>query len=154
MRANAANSCGKTTAIKQNIHVSNGFNHSVSITNRVQRSAQVKLEPHSGTFFPVIPEESKLNWPDMSLLLTSPYLTWHWQKTESPKPCGNVSIIQHCQAPWDRTSTRRKRLRCQRCSPPWEQVSLWAVSWCYKPSVHQKTQNTEPTRSLVLIENL
>lgn len=72
MQANAANSCGKTTAIKQSIHVSNGFNHSVSITNRVQRSAQVKLELHSGAFFPIIPrgEQTKL-----ARYVTSAYLT-------------------------------------------------------------------------------
>lgn len=92
MRANA---CGKITAIKQNIHVSNGFSHSVSITNRVQSSAQVKLELHSGTFSNDLPhnpwgEQTKLAW-----YVTSAYLTVsNMTLTEDGS---HQSLVEMCQ---------------------------------------------------------
>lgn len=108
-----------------------------------QSSAQVKLELHSGTFS--IPEENKLQHAKLAWYVTSAYLTVSnmtltedgvtkalWKCVNYPALSGTLG--PHVSGP----STRRKRHRSQRCSPPWEQVSLWAVSWCYKPSVHQK----------------
>lgn len=94
MQANAANSCGKTTAIKQNIHMSNGFNHSVSITNGVQSSAQVKPELHSGIIL-IIPEENELERSKPARCVTSAYLTVsNMTLTEDGS---HQSLVEMCQ---------------------------------------------------------
>lgn len=70
-----------------------------------------------------------------------------WKCVNYPALSGTLG--PHVSGP----SAWRKRHWCQRCSPSWERVSLWAVSWRYKPSVHQKkTPNNKPTHSLLLKE--
>lgn len=153
------NPCGKATAIKQNNHVSNGFNRSVSITNRIQSSTPLRyLFKWSSS---IIPEENLLQRCKLARRVTSAYLTVSDMTltedgvTKALWKCVNYPALSGILGPHvSGPSAWRKQHWCQRCSPSWEQVSLSepsadATNHLFTKKT-QKYINIKPARSLLL----
>lgn len=138
------NPCGNATAIKQNNHVSNGFNRSVRITNRIQSSAPLRyLFKWSSS---IIPEENLLQRCKLAWCVTSAYLsvsdmalTEDGSRQSLVETCQLSSTVRHPGAACLRSfSSRKTALMPEMQSVLGACRSLWAISWCYKPSVRQK----------------